>query len=86
MSICSHVNKRIKTTSQVKIPLAKLLDLFCTPTVGNLVRNFALIYIEMGVARMQDDEAAQVLPRLVKGISRRLVGQQVTLFHIILTV
>ncbi|KAJ3307929.1 hypothetical protein HDU93_005834 [Gonapodya sp. JEL0774] len=49
-----------------------------------MVRNFALVYLEMGFKRLIPEEASKMMPALVKGISKRPSLQQQTLLHILL--
>ena len=50
LEILSHVNKRVKGRSAVKLPLAQLLDTALSVT-SPLVRNFGVIYAEMAFER-----------------------------------
>ncbi|KNC98802.1 uncharacterized protein SPPG_05780 [Spizellomyces punctatus DAOM BR117] len=86
MGICSHVSKRLKADLALKLPLAALLDLFGVETTSQLVRNFILIYLEMGFHRIGLEEQIKLLPGLLRGLADRLPAQQTILFQIALPV
>ncbi|KAJ3192246.1 hypothetical protein HK101_006845 [Irineochytrium annulatum] len=94
-SICGHVSKRLKANSSLKIPVGPLLDLFIKEREkgkGLFVQNFALIYLEMGFARLSEEvrilgmEAREHLPKLVVDISKRQPAQMQTIFNVALPI
>lgn len=57
----SHVNKRVRGHDQIKLPLDALLDLYLSETSAPLVKNFAVVYVEMAMDRsLQDQQTAAV--------------------------
>lgn len=57
----SHVNKRVRGHDQIKLPLDALLDLYLSDTSAPLVKNFAVVYVEMAMDRsLQDQQTAAV--------------------------
>lgn len=57
----SHVNKRVRGHDQIKLPLDALLDLYLADTSALLVKNFAVVYVEMAMDRStQEQQAAAV--------------------------
>ncbi|KAG0080886.1 hypothetical protein BGZ90_010926 [Linnemannia elongata] len=83
VSILTHINKRVRPKPAIKLPVTPLLQQFST-NGSVLVKNFTLIYIEMGYERLNLEDKLAGLPQLIKGISRRPVAQQTTLVHMIL--
>ncbi|KAF9128817.1 hypothetical protein BGW39_004708 [Mortierella sp. 14UC] len=83
VSILTHINKRVRSKPAIRLPVTPLLQQFST-NGSVLVKNFTLIYIEMGYGRLSLEEKLAGLPQLIRGISRRPVAQQTTLVHIIL--
>ncbi|KAF9430239.1 hypothetical protein BGZ94_007776 [Podila epigama] len=51
IGILTHINKRVRSKSAVQLPVDALLQQFSTNDVA-MVRNFTLIYIEMGFERL----------------------------------
>lgn len=51
LEILSHVNKRVRGHEQIKLPLEALLDLYLSSTSAPLVKNFAIVYVEMAMDR-----------------------------------
>jgi proteasome component ECM29 len=83
MAICSHVNKRFKSSSEIKLPLEKLVESY-VGVGGNVFKSFVLIYLELGFTRVSNDDARKLLPPLLKNIASRPVSQQMILFGIAL--
>ncbi|KAK9463258.1 proteasome stabiliser-domain-containing protein [Lipomyces oligophaga] len=89
VSICSHINARISSSSAISLPVESLLAQFRSPNVdvdSTLLRNFCLIYIRKGITRMDPQKQADLLPELVKNISTLEPSFQKALFGIILSV
>lgn len=63
LDILSHVNKRVRGHEQIKLPLEALLDLFLAETSAPLVKNFAVVYVEMAMERSSvEQQVAAVMP------------------------
>ncbi|KAI8851220.1 proteasome stabiliser-domain-containing protein [Chytridium lagenaria] len=87
MAICAHVSKRLKSTPELRVPVKALLGLMDVNAGRKaVVHNFALIYVEMGVARLGSEESVEVVPSLVHGISKRTVAQQQNVVSIIIPI
>ena len=54
----SHVNKRTRGHDHIKLPLDALLELYLSDTSVPLVKNFAVVYIEMAMERSPPDQQA----------------------------
>lgn len=87
ISICQHVNTRIKPPTLL-LPVAALLAQFKDPQVGGkhpLVRNFDLMYVQIGIERLPVSERLALLPPLLKDISKHNnATHQRALFNILL--
>ncbi|CAI6341703.1 unnamed protein product [Periconia digitata] len=68
ISICQHVNTRIKP-HEIKLPVAALLKQFKENANVPLIRHFDILYIQQGVSRLPVTERLELLPVLVQGIS-----------------
>ncbi len=57
MSILTHINKRIRSKTNIKLPLVPLLDLVCTEKVTKsiFVKNFGIMYLEMAYDRLTEE-------------------------------
>jgi hypothetical protein len=57
MSILAHINKRVRSKTNIKLPLASLLDLVCTEKVTKsmFVKNFGIVYLEMAYDRLTEE-------------------------------
>lgn len=86
MEILSHINKRVKANTSIKLPFETLLAQFTDDKVSTFVKNFTLIYLEMSALRLTPEETAKHLPEFLKGISLRPLQQRIALLHIVLPV
>lgn len=86
MEILSHINKRVKANTSIKLPFEALLSQFIDDKVSVFVKNFTLIYLEMSALRLTPEETANHLPQFLKGISLRPLQQRIALLHIVLPV
>ena len=71
LELLSHVNKRVKGHNEILLPLEALLALYNAPASGPLVRNFALVYVEMAFERASAEERGALVGELLRGISGR---------------
>ena len=55
MEMLTHVNKRVRDNQAIQLPLVRLMDLYCSSGNLPLVRNFALVYMEMAYQRAPED-------------------------------
>lgn len=85
MSILSHLNKRIRGDPAVRLPLGTLSRQFCSPATNGFVSNFALVYLEMGLARAPAADRASLVPALLAGVAQRSAAQQETLLQLLLS-
>jgi len=87
IAVCSHVNTRIKP-SNLRLPVPALLEQFKDPAIGStypLIRNFDLMYITTGIDRLPVSERLELLPTLVRDISKHSNDHhQGTLFNVLL--
>lgn len=61
LEILSHVNKRVRGHASIKMPLDPLLALYAEPSSAPLVRNFALVYLEMAYERATEEAKLAVV-------------------------
>ena len=61
LEILSHVNKRVRGHSGIHMPLDALLAQYAAPGSAPLVRNFALVYLEMAFERAPEDARLAVV-------------------------
>ncbi|KAL2912896.1 proteasome component M29 [Polyrhizophydium stewartii] len=86
IGMCNHVNKRLKSSPDIQVPVEALVKLFTAPTASALLRNFALIFIELGFARLPDEEAAKALPGLLSGVAAKPASQRAVVLSIALPI
>lgn len=69
MEILSHINKRVKDQAAIQLPLRELLKLYVSPESISMVKNFALVYIEMAYDRAPVEEQTEVIGSLLLGLA-----------------
>ncbi|KAJ6155055.1 hypothetical protein N7470_005621 [Penicillium chermesinum] len=67
ISVCQHVNTRVKTPT-IQLPVAALLKQF-KEQKSQLVRHFDLVYAQQGIDRLGADARVEILLPLLQGIS-----------------
>lgn len=67
ISICQHVNTRIKPRS-IQLPVATLIKQF-KEQQSPLIRHFDLLYVQQGVDRLSASEKAELLPVIISGFA-----------------
>lgn len=85
ISVCQHINTRIKPPS-IKLPVAALLKQF-KETSNPLVRHFDLLYIQQSVNRLPLTERLDLLPTLIHGLRKNFQessASAATLFNLFL--
>ncbi|EFQ87325.1 hypothetical protein CFE70_008273 [Pyrenophora teres f. teres 0-1] len=86
ISICQHINARIKS-QDIKLPVAALLKQYKENADVSLIRHFDILYIQQGISRLTVAERLDLLPVLLKGIAKDYEKSQQhasQLFHLIL--
>jgi proteasome component ECM29 len=70
MEMLSHINKRVKDQTAIQLPLRELLKLYISADSVSMVKNFALVYIEMAYDRAPVDEQTEVIGSLLLGLAK----------------
>ncbi|KAK9319762.1 proteasome stabiliser-domain-containing protein [Lipomyces orientalis] len=86
VSICNHINTRIKSNA-ISLPTETLLAQFRDPKAewdSILMRNFCLMYIQIAVDRITREQQNDILPQVIQGISTYERQFQKSLFAIVL--
>ncbi|QIX00250.1 hypothetical protein AMS68_005767 [Peltaster fructicola] len=67
ISVCQHVNTRVKPDS-IQLPVAALVKQFKEQQTP-LVRHFDILYIQQGIDRLSSSEKAELLPLIIGGFA-----------------
>ncbi|CAH2033513.1 unnamed protein product [Thlaspi arvense] len=70
LEILSHVNKRVKHQHEIGLPLLDLWKLYTDPAAAPMVRNFAIVYIEMAFERAPAKEREDIAPKTLENVSK----------------
>jgi proteasome component ECM29 len=65
IGVCQHVNRRLKLSTAISLPLQPLLKQFSEST-SSLVKQFDIIYIQQGLERLPTEEGITILPDLLQ--------------------
>ncbi|KAI4699729.1 hypothetical protein J4E81_004757 [Alternaria sp. BMP 2799] len=69
ISICQHINTRIKS-QDIKLPVSALLKQYKENPDISLIRHFDILYIQQGISRLTVAERLELLPILLQGIAK----------------
>ncbi|KAI9781992.1 MAG: proteasome component M29 [Geoglossum umbratile] len=86
ISICHHINTRVKPPS-IKLPVAALLKQFKEHPSTPLIRHFDLTYVQQGLDRLPAAERIELFPVLINGLADDESGSGAhgaTLFNLLL--
>ncbi|XP_023639453.1 proteasome-associated protein ECM29 homolog isoform X1 [Capsella rubella] len=70
LEILSHVNKRVKHQLEIGLPLLALWKLYTDPAAAPMVRNFAIVYVEMAFERAPVKEREEIAPSTLENVSK----------------
>ncbi|MCJ1309149.1 proteasome component M29 [Agyrium rufum] len=85
ISVCHHVNTRIKSPS-IELPVGALLKQY-KETSNNLVRHFDLLYIQQGIERISIADQISQIPIILRGLATNYsesVANTASLFNLFL--
>lgn len=68
IAVCQHINQRLKSSSTVSLPVQNLLKQFQN-TEFRLVKQFDLIFLQQGLARLRTEDGVELLPELLRASS-----------------
>ncbi|KAF2474784.1 major component of the proteasome [Lindgomyces ingoldianus] len=68
ISICQHINTRIKP-QEIKLPVPALLKQFKDNINVPLIRHFDILYVQQGISRIPVTDRLELLPTLIHGIA-----------------
>lgn len=85
MEILVHVNKRVKSRPNVQLPLNDLIYQFNQSALMNLsfVTNFSLIYIKLGVPRLDTTKKGEIIESLLACLEGKSNAHQETLLSLV---
>jgi Proteasome stabiliser len=88
IELLSHISKRARPNTSITLPCEELLSLCLEAQAGPMTRNFAMVYLEMGLPRASNEEQSQVAVGLMQGISlqARFSAQHSLRLHLLATV
>lgn len=68
LEILSHINRRVRDSPAVGLPLPELCALFTDASTPPTVRNFAIVYVEMAFERAPEASRLLHAPALLRGV------------------
>lgn len=70
----THVNKRVKANAEIQLPFAAILDIFLTSSQSPFLRNFSILYLDMGFERMNAQQRSLLLPLVCEKLRKLLAS------------
>ncbi|KAK6925530.1 Proteasome component Ecm29 [Dillenia turbinata] len=86
IEILSHVNKRVKHQPEIGLPMLELWNMYTETTATSMVKNFCIVYVDMGFERMQLEEKEKIAPTLLASISELPSQHQVIILRMVVKV
>ena len=86
MQMLSNINVRVKSDQVLKLPVTALYEQLLNPQISAIVKNFSIIYLDMGYVRLPLEEKLALLPKLLVNISQKQPAHQTVIFHMVLPV
>nr|XP_022915862.1 proteasome-associated protein ECM29 homolog isoform X1 [Onthophagus taurus] len=83
MELLIHINKRIKTRPQVRLPVSTLLSQYQNPEASSFLINFTIIYIKMGFPRLTVEEQTDLVPNILNSLDGKPQAHQDSLLLLI---
>jgi hypothetical protein len=59
LEVLAHINKRVKPAVHITLPMDKLLEQYNSDSAPAFQKNFNLIYLQMGFARLPEEVSSQ---------------------------
>eukprot|EP00002_Diphylleia_rotans_P027784 TRINITY_DN5582_c0_g1_i1.p1 TRINITY_DN5582_c0_g1~~TRINITY_DN5582_c0_g1_i1.p1 ORF type:complete len:1767 (+),score=261.55 TRINITY_DN5582_c0_g1_i1:43-5343(+) len=81
--IITHVSKRFKSDTSVRLPLSDLTSLLVDSQSPPLVKSFTLILLDLGYSRATPEVYATLIPRLLSALSCVNATQRDSIMHLI---
>lgn len=66
IKICQYIHQRLKINAAIKLPVSALVKTFRNDENNALVRRFCLVFIELGLPRLDTRQAIDTLPGVLK--------------------
>lgn len=86
MQMLSNINVRIKSDQVLRLPVSAIFEQLLSPQVQAIVKNFTIIYLDMGYSRLPLEEKLVLLPKLLTNISLKPLAHQTIILHMVLPV
>ncbi|XP_077969072.1 proteasome adapter and scaffold protein ECM29-like [Styela clava] len=84
MQLLNHISNRLKSRSDVKLPIDKLLQLY-KESKSSFIVNFTIIYIKLGFPRLPVAEQAKLAPQLFAVLEDKPKIHQDALIRLLIT-
>uniref|UniRef100_A0A1I8HBE9 Proteasome-associated protein ECM29-like protein n=1 Tax=Macrostomum lignano TaxID=282301 RepID=A0A1I8HBE9_9PLAT len=82
LELLVHINKRLRSRSQIQLPIDSLIKQYANPDNSFFITNFSIIYIKMGFPRMPRPKQLQLLPELLSSYSGKPPVQKDSILHL----
>ncbi|KAG2386134.1 hypothetical protein C9374_002580 [Naegleria lovaniensis] len=66
--LSNTVNKRVKLETSIKLPFGKILELFQKELSNSFIKNFAVMYLDMGFPQLSSSEINEYLPSFFQAL------------------
>ncbi|XP_059151870.1 proteasome adapter and scaffold protein ECM29-like [Physella acuta] len=84
LKLLAHIKTRLKSRSQVKLPLDALLTQFQDPKATPFITNFTILFIKLGYPRVEPEKQADLIPLLINCLDGRSTNHQDSILQLLI--
>ncbi|CAG0913472.1 unnamed protein product [Notodromas monacha] len=86
MELLVHINKRLKSRPNIQLPVEALIAQYQDASASFFVTNFTIIYLKMGIPRLETGKQVELFPSLIDCLSDKPVQHQDSLMRLIMPI
>ncbi|GFO03251.1 proteasome-associated protein ecm29-like protein [Plakobranchus ocellatus] len=83
LKLLAHIKTRLKSRSQIRLPLDALLTQFQDPQATPFITNFTILYIKLGFPRVEPEKQAELVPLLINCLDGRSTNHQDSILQLL---
>ena len=82
LELLAQINRLLKSRECVQLPMEALFLQYQDPECTQFVRNFTILYLKMGFARLSPAKQLEYLPQLISSVAGKPKPQQICLLQL----
>ncbi|CAG0916521.1 unnamed protein product [Notodromas monacha] len=86
MELIVYMNRRLKTNPNIQLPVQALISQYQNPSASSFVLNFTIIYLKMGIPRLDVAKQVELLPSLIHCLNNKPIQHCDSLMRVIVPI